>query len=407
MEKVSVSKNLIFLSLVKIDNLEERGIYQDLLRQLIKEGHKVTVVCPLERKYNLKTRKLIIGNLTILQVKTLNIQKCSLFEKGLATITINYLLKRNIKKNICNLSFDVILYATPPITFLNLVVWLKAISKGKTYLLLKDIFPQNAVDMGMIRKNSILHNYFRRIEERLYEVSDKIGCMSPANLNYLIERYPEIKDKIEINPNSIEIFEKTVNRTDFSKIRSVYNVPKDSVVFLYGGNLGKPQGVEFLMPVIKEIEKLANNVYFLIAGDGTDFSKLSNWFEQEKPKNAQLIRSLPREEYQKIVSISDVGLILLRKDFTIPNFPSRLLSYMENKLPVLCFIDEITDIGKIAKENNFGDWSVYGDLEEAVNKIVYLANQSGLRNLMGENAYLFLKEEFNIEKTTKLIIENI
>ena len=57
-----------------------------------------------------------------------------------------------------------------------------------------------------------------------------------------------------------------------------------------------------------------------------------------------------REEYDNLVQICDVGLIFLNARFTIPNFPSRLLSYTEIGKPVLAATDENTDIGKIIEE---------------------------------------------------------
>lgn len=397
--------NIIFLSLVKIDNLNDRGIYHDLLRQFIKEGHNVTIVCPIERKFKLESNLIIEENLKILQVKTLNIQKCSLIEKGLSTLSINYFLKQGIKKYIKKLEFDIILYATPPITFFNLVKWLKNISGARTYLLLKDIFPQNAVDMGMLRQNSIIHKYFERIEKKLYHMSDRIGCMSPANKNYILSRHPNLIEKLEINPNSIEINPGIPQDFDVKQIRNYYNLPLNSTIFIYGGNLGKPQGTEFLIPIIDQLSKTDKDIFFLIVGDGTDFEKLSTWFENQKPPNAKLIKSLPRTEYDKLVSASDVGLILLRKEFTIPNFPSRLLTYLENKIPVLSFTDNVSDIGKISEENNFGCWSMYGEVDCAVSKIIFLSKEITQRKKMGLLGYEFLKRYYNSELSSRLILK--
>jgi glycosyltransferase involved in cell wall biosynthesis len=393
----NIQQKIIFLTLVRIDNIQEHGLYQDLLRSFVMNDHEVTIVCPLERKYKQSTRVIKEENVTILQVKTLNIQKCNLIEKGLSTITINALYKNAIKKHINNLEFDIILYVTPPITFTNLILWLKAKTNARTYLLLKDIFPQNAVDMGMISKKSFIHSYFKKKEIDLYKLSDKVGCMSPANKDYLLKHHPELEGKVEINPNSIEI--RSSYEDNFSReiIREKYNIPGNAVVFIYGGNLGKPQGTEFLLPLIKEFQELNPNAYFLIVGDGTDFQKINTWFLNEKPYNAKLIRSLPREEYNALVQVSDVGLILLRKEFTIPNFPSRLLTYLEYKKPVLCFTDEATDIGKIAKENNFGDWTVHGNFKTSKEKVLEFSLDNENREKMGNSGFSFLIKEYDVQ----------
>ena len=90
------------------------------------------------------------------------------------------------------------------------------------------------------------------------------------------------------------------------------------------------------------------DVFFLIVGDGTEFAKIEAYVNEDKPSNVKLMKRLPKEDYDKMVGACDVGMIFLDHRFTIPNFPSRLLSYMQAKIPVLACTDVNTDIGKIA-----------------------------------------------------------
>src|SRR5699024_9539288 len=121
-----------------------------------------------------------------------------------STINIGRQLKKNISKYFKDIKFDLILYSTPPITFVSVIEYLKKRDAAKTYLLLKDIFPQNAIDLEMFGKNGIIYKYFRMLEKKLYKVSDKIGVMSKANLEYLIDKNEFLDEsKIEICPNTI------------------------------------------------------------------------------------------------------------------------------------------------------------------------------------------------------------
>lgn len=396
-------KKLIFLSLIRIDNLKDRGIYHDLLREFVNNGYDVTVVCPVERSTNISTRILKSPKFTILQVKTLNIQKCNVLEKGLSTISLNFLFKRAIIKYIENHKFDVILYSTPPITLINLIYWLKYKNDAKTYLLLKDIFPQNAVDLGYFKDGSFLHRYFSMVEKKLYRISDKIGCMSPANVDYLAQRFPEFCNKLEVNPNCIDLTLIPVINETKEQIRTRWDIPLDATVFLYGGNLGKPQGVEFLLEIIKACKNKEPNAYFLIVGDGTDFGKLSDWFKINKPSNAKILQKLPKYDFDSLAFSCDVGLILLRKEFTIPNFPSRLLTYLENKLPVLAMTDFISDVGVIAEKNDFGKWVLYGNLEESIKQIIFLNYETDHRHKLGVNGFTFLHKNFSSVNSFKII----
>lgn len=399
----SESKRVIFLSLVRIDNLYDRGIYHDLLREFINNGFEVTLVCPVERSTKLSTRLIKNSSLNILQVKTLNIQKCNIIEKGLSTISLNFLFKRAIRKYIELGKFDLILYATPPITLTNLISWLKYKSGAKTYLLVKDIFPQNAIDMGYFKAGGPIHTYFSKVEQKLYQISDKIGCMSPANLNYLRQKCPELTNKLEVNPNSVDLTKIPIVLDTKEQIRLKWQIPLQATIFLYGGNLGKPQGVEFLLEVISACINQVPNAYFLIVGDGTDFQNISKWFNLNKPINAQLIKKLPKHDFDFLAYSCDVGLILLRKEFTIPNFPSRLLTYLENCLPILAITDNTSDIGVISEDNEFGKWAEYGDLTKTLEYVSFFTNETNLCKEFGKRGFEFLKENYNVKNSFKTI----
>lgn len=398
-------KNILFLTITKIDDINCRGIYTDLLRHFVKQGHKVFVVSPTERRFGQNTHLIEKEDHIILKIKTLNIQKTNFFEKGIGTILLAYQFRKGILKYYKDIHFDLILYSTPPITFTSVISYIKKRDNAKTYLLLKDIFPQNAVDLGMFSKKGLLHAYFRRKEKRLYKVSDWIGCMSPANVRFLLKHNFGINpESVEVCPNSVELAA-NLPVVDKVTIRKRFGIPTDSVVFIYGGNLGKPQGLDFLLRVL-DSNRDQKDHYFLVVGSGTEYGKISQWFEVNKPSNAKLISALPKQEYNDLVQSCDVGLIFLDPRFTIPNYPSRLLSYLEYKMPVLMATDINTDIGAIAEENGYGLWCENGDLEKFNLLVNELASDPVLRNEMGEKGYKFLQENYTVEKSYEIIMRH-
>ena len=351
--------NILFLSLSGVYDINAHGIYSDLLREFVKHDHHIYVVTPVERRKGEETQLIEQGNARILKVKTLNIQKTGIIEKGLGTVLIERQFLNAIKKHYGNVKFDLVLYATPPITLVAPIRYIKKRDGARTYLMLKDIFPQNAVDLGMMTTTGLkglLYKVFRKKEKDLYAVSDKIGCMSQANVDYVLKHNPEIpKEKVEICPNAIEVIDKRITPEKKMEMRQKYGLPLDKKIFVYGGNLGKPQGIPFLIECLRA-EKENDKAFFLIVGDGTEYGLLENFVNTEKPQNMRLMQRLPKEDYDALVAACDVGMIFLDHRFTIPNFPSRLLSYMQAGLPVLACTDSNTDIGKVITEGGFGWW---------------------------------------------------
>lgn len=397
--------NVLFLTLVEINSIEDRGIYQDLLREFRNKGHNVTIVTPVERRKKIKTNLRKNDNVNILQVKTFNIKKTNVLEKGIGTLAIEYQYLSAIKKHFSETKFDLVLYSTPPITFSKVIEYIKNKDKALSYLLLKDIFPQNAIDMKMLKENGFLHKIFIKKEKKLYRISDFIGCMSQANVEFLLRNNPELDPgKVEVNPNSIEPVEIKYSEEENIEIRKKYSLPLNKKIFVYGGNLGKPQGLDFLIETIAQCNH--PNAFFLVVGDGTEFSRLKNWFDINNPSNAMLLQRLPKDDYIKMLAACDVGLIFLDKNFSIPNFPSRLLSYLEMRKPVITATDKNTDIGDIVQEAGCGYKVLSGDSQTMQERIHALAEKESLAD-KGDRAWELLQKEYLVHRSYGIIANKI
>ena len=396
--------NILFLSLGRYWSINESEGYTDLLREFNRHGDKIYILSPTERREGKETQLIEEENSVILKVKTGNIQKTNFIEKGISTVMIESQFLKAIKKYFSDVKFDLVLYPTPPITFVKVVEYVKKRDRAKTYLLLKDIFPQNAVDIGIMSTTGIkglLYKYFRRKEKKLYQISDTIGCMSPANVQYVLDHNHEVeKSKVEVCPNVIEIVDKSIDGKTREKIRNKYGIPIDKKVFVYGGNLGRPQGIDFLIECIKS-QKDNKNAFFFIVGDGTDYGKLEEFYNSSLQDNFKLMKRLPKEDYDTVVAASDVGLIFLDNRFTIPNFPSRLLGYLQAKLPVLAATDSNTDIGKVITDGGFGWWCKSNSVEK-FNKEVEAALNADTYEL-GEVAYKYLTDNYTVKQGYSII----
>ena len=141
----------------------------------------------------------------------------------------------------------------------------------------------------------LMYKYFRAKEKKLYGLSDKIGCMSQANVDFVLKHNSDVAaDKVEVCPNSIDPIDMSISTEERIAMREKYGIPLDKKVFVYGGNLGKPQGIPFLIECLKN---QANNelAYFLIVGDGTEYGKLDSYISEDKPQNVKIMKRLPKE----------------------------------------------------------------------------------------------------------------
>lgn len=395
--------NVLFLTLAYPEGKDGHNIYTDLMQEFKDRGNNVFVVCQRERRYSKPTEIKIENGINVLRVRTGNITKTNIIEKGLSTLLLENHFSKAIKNYLEHMSFDLLLYSTPPITFEHVIRSIKKQNNCISYLLLKDIFPQNAVDIGMMKKGSLIWSYFRKKEKRLYEISDYIGCMSKANVGYLLEHNKEIENsKVEECPNSIRPAQLPELSKKYLDIREKYGLPSDAVIFNYGGNLGRPQGIGFLLNVL-EIIKERVDIFFLIVGSGTEFERINQYIKSSKQCNVKLINSLPKADYDNLLTASDVGLIFLDLRFTIPNFPSRLTAYMESAKPILAATDVTSDVKDVLSEADCGLWAKSGNLDDFIGLIDKLANDNKLRCQMGLNGRKYLEKYYTVSRGYEII----
>lgn len=396
--------NVLFLSLGTFDDMGAGSVHIDIIKRFAEEQN-VYLVCKRERREHKKTELSEEFGIQVLRVKTGNIKKAGLIEKGLSTLLVEPQFKRAVKEYFADIRFDLVIYTTPPITFANVVKFIKKRDGAVSYLMLKDIFPQNAVDIGIMSKRGwkgLIYHFFREKEKRLYRVSDYIGCMSPANMEYVTAHNSYINpNRVEECPNSAIVKNMDMDEGVRESIRKKYAIPSDKTVFVYGGNLGKPQGISFLIECLKS-QRDNKKAFFLIVGDGTEYGSLEAFVAGHQQDNVVLIKNLPKEDYDILTGACDVGMIFLDHRFTIPNFPSRLLGYMQAKLPVLACTDKNTDIGKVVVGGGFGWWCESNDVGE-FGRVVERVLNTELES-MKEKAFLYLKEHYSVDYVYRVIM---
>ena len=390
----------MFVSFNGID--QNRGMYGDLVVEFARRGGNIYVIAPSKTGEDYVEAA---GCISIMWVRTMPQFNVGLVRKAIANLLLPYQFS-SAMKHFLPQSVDLIVTPTPPITFCNLIESVKKKYNSKFFLILRDIFPQNSVDLGMIKKDSLIHKYFRSKERKLYATADKIGCMSIGNIDYILQHNPTIENsKLVIMPNWLENTDRK-KRYDGIGLRKKYGI-EGKCIAIFGGNLGIAQQPENILELAK-LHQDKSELIFIIIGKGTAKKMLKERISAEHINNVLLMDHLPREEYEAIASISQIGLVSLNEKFTIPNIPSRTLGYWEAKLPVFAIIDKNTDYGvNLIDRHNGGVWCIVGDKQSYVDKFNFLYNTPVLMRQMGENGKRAIDEYYNARISADIILNNL
>ncbi len=384
------------------DAVKNANLYTALVHELVAIGHEVRVIAPC---HDADSHVSVEAGVAVLRVRSGPLFNTGLIKKGVHTVLLNNRYKRAIRRFWPDWHMDWLLASTPPITLSPFLKTLKNRHQAGVYLILRDIFPQNAKDLGMIR-DPFLFAYFRARERHLYGISDLIGCMSPGNIAFLRAQDSDIfkSDKLRYFPNWIKPTPKEKHSS--GNFRKRFELERKFIA-LFGGNFGKPQKTEFVLELAETVRNLAGVVFFLI-GDGTEINEVRRMVVQKGLSNVLVLDRLPMDEYQSLIHEADIGLVNLSDKFTIPNIPSRTLGYWDASLPVLAATDSSTDLNEsFLKKHNAGLWARTGDIEGYYAQFMKLYQDPQLRRTMGENGRKAVETEYSAETAAKRLIEQI
>lgn len=387
---------ILYLTLSKID-LHKQGIYADLINALSLAGHDVTLVQVCEPKDTKETTLQTSQGVRILKVLSGELFGVNFIKKGISTVLVGPRCKAAIRRYLQDDAFDLVLYATPPITFAGVVRYAKKRYGCRSFLMLKDIFPQNAVDIGLFSEKGPICAYFRHQEKVLYRISDHIGCMSKKNREYLLSHHPELEpEKVLIFPNT--------QKVSARKNVMVQEEQERKVRFVFGGNFGRPQAIDYLLRAIAGPRMQKCNAQFLFVGNGSETARVKE--AAGKLPNMEYIPYMPPEEYEQFMESCDVGIISLDHRFTIPNYPSRALSYMAMGKPILAATDPVTDIRELVlEEARCGMWCSSDDTDAFTECVERFVQDPDFRRTAGENGRNYFETHFDVQKSVAKIEE--
>jgi glycosyltransferase involved in cell wall biosynthesis len=371
----------------------------DLATEFQRLGHDPLVVAPDESIPD-DTEISQHNGITVFRVRTGKIKTASRALRGFNEARLSTLMwekgKHFFKDNPC----DLIVYYSPTIFFGSLVKRLKNLYTCPSYLILRDIFPQWAVDAGVLRKG-LAYRYFKLKESQNYRAADIIGVQSPANLSYFKENGLDRRYRTELLYNWAALKEDNIQPANYRERMGL----QGKVVFFYGGNLGIAQDMDNIIRLAKNIED-EQNVHFLLVGDGSEKSRLKTSIVSNRMTNITIHDAVDQQEYLSMLSEFDVGLISLDRNLRTQNFPGKLLGYMYHSMPTLASINPGNDLKEILEKHDAGFVCINGDDGLLVSFARRLAASDKLRREMGLNARALLESTFSVSRAANQILAN-
>lgn len=375
-------------------------LMDDLARALLAQGHHVALAAPddvLDRPMELRDE----DGLTVLRVRSGRRKGAGLLARAINEILMPGRLWKRGKGFFREFACDLVIFYSPSIFFPPLVHRLQRLHRCRTYLILRDMFPQWAVDAGMLREGLVC-GYFRRMERRQYALADVIGVQSPKNLKYFADRPGLAGDaRLDVLYNW---------KADTPKPGSIGLREKlglaGRVVFFYGGNIGVAQGMDSLLELAHRLRDRPD-AHLLLLGEGSEVPRLQQLARQRGLANVSFHPAVSQADYLAAVGEFDVGLISLDAALKTHNIPGKLLDYLYHGLPTLAAINPGNDLGDLLADSGAGRVCTHGDHVAFAAAARELLDDADLRRSMGIAARKLLAERFSAEAAARQILDAV
>lgn len=342
---------------------------RDLSREFTAQGHEITM---LVSSPDISTPHLIeaYGDVTVLRLRAPQTKDIGYFQRTINEFLAPFTMIRNLKKSpLANVQYEAIIWYSPSIFLGPIVKTLKRLSGCPSYLIIRDIFPQWAADMGLMSRG-IAYQILSRVARFQYSAADVIGVQTPGNLAFLqSDDAGHHRARLEVLHNWLGAPASTPCSIDITQTKL-----SGRRVFVYAGNMGVAQGMGKLLKLARALRE-RNDIGFLFVGRGSMTEAMAKQAQAEKLHNVLFYDEIDPDEIPALYSQCEAGLVSLDPRHTTHNIPGKFLSYMQAGLPVLASVNAGNDLVDIVEQHNVGRVSVDPNGNDLAAEAIALMNE--------------------------------
>ena len=401
-----LNKRVLFLTITYPPLLHSGArLYSELVEDLQKNSFYVTVITSKPQRYVANNEKRVpktekLNGIEIFRLSAIPLPKHIPLLRGFEHffIALQYWLKGRFLT-----PYDTVIVSSPPLPLALVGIKLARKWKGKAIVIIQDLYPQTAIDLGLL-KNRFLISLAQRIEQWVYKNADFITVHSEGNREYVVGCGAD-SERVVVIPNWVDL-EKYKPGPSKNSFRKKYNL-ESSFLVSYAGVIGFGQGVDDILKAASILEKKIPSFSLILAGGGVKLKNMKKFSNELGLKKVYFLPHLPEEEYIQLLQASDVCLVTLNKNLLTPVVPGKLQCIMAVGRPVICSTPPTSDAKRIIENSEAGIWVNAGDYEALAKAIFKLYCEPELRYKMGKKARLYAQKYFDRKKCTSQYINLI
>lgn len=263
------------------------------------------------------------------------------------------------------------------------------IRKIPIVLMVQDVWPDNAVQCGVLKNRGFTYKIFDLIQKHTYGMADSIITISEDIKAFLQEKGVR-SEKITVIYNwgyTDEIYEIEWNNNAFVK---KFNLSTDVFYVIYAGNIGKMQNVDIILFAAQQL-KFYEKIRFLIVGDGVSREEKIRMADEFKLTNIEFLQMQPEELAPHIYSSAGVNIIPLVNGGVKTALPSKTGICLSCGKPVILCVEKNSHYAELIKNYSAGIVVEPDDYNELADMILRMSKNEFNQKY---NGYRCFKDNF-------------
>lgn len=371
---------------------------RDLTREFMRQGHSLSVLLPAPDQSEPWKLEEFDGA-KVLRLKAPRTKDIGYVRRTLAELAMPFAMLHNLRKSpLAKERWDGVVWYAPSIFHGPLVSSLKKSSACKSYLIIRDIFPEWAVDMGLMGRG-LPYRFFDAVAKYQYSVADVIGVQTPGNQRYF-------KPWLERPGQHLEVLQNWLDKP--SQMRCSIRLEETALagrkVFVYAGNMGVAQGMTILLDLAEKLY-FRKDLGFLFVGRGSDAVRLKAEAQLRQLDNVVFFDEIDPDEISDLYAQCDIGVVALDSRHKSHNIPGKFLTYMQSGLPVLANINAGNDLAQMIRDERVGQVCETNRVDELLLLTEKLLDHIQADSSLSARCTALFEREFAVENTVKQIVE--
>ncbi len=370
---------------------------RDLAREFASQGHALTVFVPTSDQQAPWALEQMDG-VQVLRLKAPRTKDIGYVRRTLGELAMPFTMLRQFRKSpLATEKWDGVVWYAPSIFHGPLASALKKSSSCKGYLIIRDIFPEWAVDLGLMGRG-LPYRFFDAVAHYQYSVADVIGVQAPGNRGYF--------DKWRQQPGrQLEVLQNWLDKPALARcpIRVNETSLSGRKVFVYAGNMGIAQGMDILLDLSEQLRSRID-VGFLFVGRGSDAVRLKIAANDRKLDNVLFYDEIHPDEIPDLYAQCSAGIVALDPRHKSHNIPGKFLTYMQSGLPVLATVNAGNDLAQMIRDEQVGQVCESNRVDDLVQFAKQLLKQIESDPQISSRCRSLFGREFAVEKTVRQIV---